>query len=92
MSWDENGLSVGEGIVDHLTWHCFGTGDFINSTGLGRGYCVWTDPSGRPSSWRGCRRERTARTENMERIRAVYVRHWEVCRHYWRIYLFGAYR
>jgi len=46
MSWDENGLSVGEGIEDHLTWHCFGTGDFINGTGLGRGYCVGTDPAG----------------------------------------------
>lgn len=21
---DENGLSVGKGLIDHLTWHCFG--------------------------------------------------------------------
>jgi hypothetical protein len=40
------GLSVGEGILDHMTWHCLGLGDFTNGTGQFRGNCVGTDPAG----------------------------------------------
>jgi hypothetical protein len=40
------GLSVGEGILDHMTWHCLGLGDFTNGVGLFRGNCVGTDPTG----------------------------------------------
>ena len=45
-SFDENGLSVGEGIFNHFTWHCWGLGDFVNGQGLNYGYCVGTDPTG----------------------------------------------
>jgi hypothetical protein len=24
ISFEENGLSVGKGFTDHMTWHCFG--------------------------------------------------------------------
>ena len=47
FAWDENGLSVGNGILDHLTWHCgglFNVTNGINQTTSG--YCVATDPNG----------------------------------------------
>jgi hypothetical protein len=44
--WDENGLSLTNGFQDHMTWHCWGLGDFTNGTGQGHGYCVGTDPAG----------------------------------------------
>jgi hypothetical protein len=44
--WDENGLSLGNGFSDHMTWHCWGTGDFSNGVGQEQGYCVGTDPAG----------------------------------------------
>jgi hypothetical protein len=46
FAWDENGLSVGNGLLDHLTWHCWGLFDTTNGTAQARGYCVATDPSG----------------------------------------------
>ncbi len=43
---DKNGLSVGQGIFDHMTWHCWGSGDFTNGVGQHHGYCVTTDTGG----------------------------------------------
>ena len=47
LAWDENGLSVGNGLFDRMTWHCWGTGDAANGVGHFRGYCVGDRPRGR---------------------------------------------
>ena len=44
--WDENGLSLTDGFLDHVTWHCWGTGDYTKGVGQEQGYCVGTDPAG----------------------------------------------
>jgi hypothetical protein len=46
LVFDENGLSVSDGIFDHTTWHCWGLGDFTSGAGEAHGYCVGTDPTG----------------------------------------------
>lgn len=46
LAWDENGLSVGNGLFDHATWHCFGLYDAMNSMAQVHGYCEVTDPAG----------------------------------------------
>jgi hypothetical protein len=33
-------------MFDHLTYHCWGLGDYTNNVGVGHGYCVATDPQG----------------------------------------------
>jgi hypothetical protein len=47
VAWDENAVTVGNGLFDHMTWHCWGLFNIINgmsqTTG---GYCVATDPIG----------------------------------------------
>jgi hypothetical protein len=45
-AWDENGLSVGNGLFDHVTWHCWGIADTANRMSQWQGYCVTTDPAG----------------------------------------------
>jgi hypothetical protein len=45
-TFDENGLSLTDGFLDHVTWHCWGLGDRANGVVQGRGYCVGTDPAG----------------------------------------------
>jgi hypothetical protein len=45
-AWDENGLSVGDGFLDHLTWHCWGLYDAVKGMAQSQGYCVGTDPDG----------------------------------------------
>jgi hypothetical protein len=45
-SWDENGLSVGSGLLDHATWHCFGLYDIAKGMADWRGYCTMTDGAG----------------------------------------------
>jgi hypothetical protein len=44
--WDSNGLTVGKGIWDHVTWHGFGLEDITSGTGKLHGYFVGTDPDG----------------------------------------------
>ena len=46
IAWEENGLQLTDGFLDHVTWHCWGTGDYVNGMGQDRGNCVGTDPSG----------------------------------------------
>ena len=45
-NWDGNGLSFMSGFADHMSWHCWGAGDYTNGAGLDQGYCVGTDISG----------------------------------------------
>jgi hypothetical protein len=45
-AYDENGLTVGTGLFDHMTWHCWGLADIANSMTEWHGYCVGTDPAG----------------------------------------------
>jgi hypothetical protein len=45
-SWEENGLTIGTGYTDHITWHCFGLTDISNGMAQDHGYCVGTDPDG----------------------------------------------
>jgi hypothetical protein len=45
-AWDSNGLSLGNGFLDHATWHCFGLYDVMNNKAQWHGYCVATDPAG----------------------------------------------
>ncbi len=40
VAYDENGFSLSDGPLDHMTWHCWGTTDYINGIGQGQGYCV----------------------------------------------------
>ncbi len=44
--FDENGLKLTNGFLDHTTWHCWGLADFTNGMGQAHGYCVGTDPAG----------------------------------------------
>jgi hypothetical protein len=46
VTWDENGLSVGNGAFDHMTYHCFGLANIANGMEQDQGYCVGTDPAG----------------------------------------------
>jgi hypothetical protein len=46
LAFDENGLSVTDGALDHMTWHCSGLADFINGLGQARGFCAGNDPAG----------------------------------------------
>jgi hypothetical protein len=45
-AWELNGLSVGSGLLDHMTWHCWGITDGMNTIGQYSGHCVLTDPAG----------------------------------------------
>jgi hypothetical protein len=33
LAIDEDGLSVTNGVLDHMTWHCSGLADFTNGIG-----------------------------------------------------------
>jgi hypothetical protein len=54
FAFDENGLSLGDGLYDHVTWHCSGLAEFANegspwpggAMGAPHGFCVGTDPAG----------------------------------------------
>jgi hypothetical protein len=44
--WDDNGMSLGKGIVDHATWHGFGLDDIASGMVRFSGYYVTTDRDG----------------------------------------------
>jgi hypothetical protein len=44
--FDDNGFNIGQWPFDHMTQHCWGTGDFTNGMGQNRGYCVAIDVAG----------------------------------------------
>ena len=50
-TFDTNALSITDGFLDHMTWHCLGMADFTNGVGQGHGYCVGTDPTGDQVVW-----------------------------------------
>jgi hypothetical protein len=43
---EEDGLSVTNGVLDHMTWHCSGLADFTNDIGQTQGFCAGRDPAG----------------------------------------------
>jgi hypothetical protein len=43
---DETGVTVGDGLLDHFTWHCWGLSDTVKGTSQFHGYCTGTDPTG----------------------------------------------
>ena len=45
-SSEEYGLTVGSGLFDHVTWHCWGVSDGMKTIAAFRGYCMSTDPAG----------------------------------------------
>ena len=46
-AFDHNTLSVSSNpMFDHLTYHCWGSGDYTNNVGVAQSYCVATDPVG----------------------------------------------
>jgi hypothetical protein len=46
LAIDENGLSVTNGVLDHMTWHCSGLADFTNGIAQTQGFCAGRDPVG----------------------------------------------
>ena len=46
VSYEEDGLSLGTGPFDHVTWYCWGTTEFSIGIGQGQGYCVGMDSDG----------------------------------------------
>ena len=46
LAIDENGLSVTNGLLDHMTWNCSGLADFTNGIGQTQGFCAGRDPVG----------------------------------------------
>jgi hypothetical protein len=45
-NFDENGFTLGNGLLDHVTWHCFGLYEVMKGMAQYRGYCIGTDPAG----------------------------------------------
>jgi hypothetical protein len=46
ISFEDFGPAKGEGIGEHLTWRCWGIGEFVSGKGRSHGYCLVQDPSG----------------------------------------------
>ena len=46
LAIDENGLSVTNGVLHHMTWHCSGLADFTNGIAQTQGFCAGRDPVG----------------------------------------------
>jgi hypothetical protein len=46
LAYDTNGLSVTDGFLNHMTWHCSGLADFRSGTGRAQGFCSGNDPVG----------------------------------------------
>src|SRR5215469_13510192 len=46
INFEDNGPSVGQGITDHMTWRCWGMGDFLKGMGKSHGHCLGIDPAG----------------------------------------------
>jgi hypothetical protein len=46
VAWDENGLQLTDGFLDHTTLHCWGLEDYTNDSGQGHGFCAAVDPAG----------------------------------------------
>jgi hypothetical protein len=46
LAIDENGLSVTNGVLNYVTWHCSGLADFTSGVGQAQGFCAGRDPVG----------------------------------------------
>jgi hypothetical protein len=46
VSIEEIGLNMSDGFLDHMTWHCWGNGDYVKGVGVDQGHCTATDLSG----------------------------------------------
>jgi hypothetical protein len=46
LAIDENGLSVSNGVLDHMTWHCSGLAVFTNGVAQTQGFCAGRDSVG----------------------------------------------
>jgi hypothetical protein len=46
LALEEDGLSVTNGLLDHVTWHCSGLANFANGVGQAQGFCAGNDPMG----------------------------------------------
>jgi len=46
LALEEDALSVTNGLLDHVTWHCSGLASFTNGVGLVQGSCAGNDPMG----------------------------------------------
>jgi hypothetical protein len=44
--WDETGFTLGDPLVDHLTWHCMGTFNVLAGKSAVNDHCIVTDPDG----------------------------------------------
>ena len=42
----EIGLNMTDGFLDHMTWHCWGSGDYVKGMGVDQRHCTATDLSG----------------------------------------------
>ena len=46
LTFNDYAASVSDGFGDHITWNCFGLGDYTKGIGRNHAYCVGADPSG----------------------------------------------
>ena len=46
LAIDENGLSVTNGVLNDVTWHCSGLADYTNGLAQSQGFCAGNDPVG----------------------------------------------
>jgi hypothetical protein len=46
VTLEETGLNMTDGFLDHMTWHCWGNGDYVKGMGVDQGHCIATDLSG----------------------------------------------
>jgi hypothetical protein len=46
LAIDENGLSVSNGVLNHMTWHCSGLAEFTNGVAQTQGFCAGRDRVG----------------------------------------------
>jgi len=67
LAYDTSGLSVTDGFLNHMTWHCSGLADFRRRHGSSPGFLLGQRPSGRPSRFQLGVREAPAGPEGCER-------------------------
>ena len=65
MAFDENGLQLTDGFLDHTTWHCWVLEDYMNGSGS-RPWLLRRSRPGRRSGRRKYRSRRETRAEPKE--------------------------
>ncbi len=46
VTWDENSMTLTNGLLDHMTWHCWATQDFVSGSGHAEGRRLGIDVAG----------------------------------------------